>query len=160
MVYKHFRIQCISRVVLLGATITLFSHLLFQTAWYATTLIVASIALYQVFALIHYVEKTNRDLTRFLQSIKHSDFSQTFTAGGLGSSFDALNAAFAEVTDAFRRTRAEKEEHYRYLQTVVQHVGIGLISFGQDGEVELMKARFPQPPKVPAENRTAPKLKK
>jgi nitrogen fixation/metabolism regulation signal transduction histidine kinase len=32
----------------------------------------------------------------------------------------------------------EKEEHYRYLQTVVQHVGIGLIAFRPDGEVELI----------------------
>jgi len=138
MVYKNFRLQCIVRVLVLGATITLFSHLLVGTPWYATTLIVGSIALYQVYALIHYVEKTNRDLTRFLQSIRHSDFSQTFTGGGLGASFDALNAAFSEVTDAFRRTRAEKEEQVRYLQTVVQHVGIGLISFGSDGEVALM----------------------
>ncbi len=138
MIYKNFRLQCIARVLVLGATITLFSHLLVGTSWYATTLIVGSIALYQVYALIHYVEKTNRDLTRFLQSIRHSDFSQTFTGGGLGSSFDALNTAFSEVTDAFRRTRAEKEEQYRYLQTVVQHVGIGLLAFGPDGEVELM----------------------
>ena len=138
MVCKNFRLQCIVRVLVLGATITLFSHLLVGTPWYATTLIVGSIALYQVYALIHYVEKTNRDLTRFLQSIRHSDFSQTFTGGGLGASFDALNAAFSEVTDAFRRTRAEKEEQVRYLQTVVQHVGIGLISFGSDGEVALM----------------------
>lgn len=138
MVYKHFRIHCIGRVVLLGATIYLFLYLLSQTTWYATLLIVGSIAVYQIYALIHYVEKTNRDLTRFLQSIKHSDFSQTFTGGGLGSSFDALKAAFTEVLDEFRRARAEKEEQYRYLQTVVQHVGIGLISFRQNGEVELM----------------------
>ena len=138
MIYRNFRLQCIARVLVLGATITLFSHLLVGTAWYATTLIVGSIALYQIYALIHYVEKTNRDLTRFLLSIRHSDFSQTFTGGGLGASFDALNTAFSEVTDAFRRTRAEKEEQYRYLQTVVQHVGIGLLSFGSDGEVALM----------------------
>jgi two-component system nitrogen regulation sensor histidine kinase NtrY len=38
----------------------------------------------------------------------------------------------------FQQTRAEKEENYRYLQTVIQHVGIGLISFNQDGEVEFI----------------------
>ncbi|MFH1008389.1 MAG: ATP-binding protein [Candidatus Latescibacterota bacterium] len=140
MSYRHFRIQCIEHVVLLGATITILSHLLFRTTWYATSLIVGSIALYQLYALVRYVEQTNRQLTRFLQSIRHSDFSQTFTGGGLGSSFDSLHKAFAEVTDAFRQARAEKEEQYRYLQTVIQHVGIGLLVFGPDGEVALMNA--------------------
>ncbi|MCJ7681022.1 MAG: ATP-binding protein, partial [Candidatus Aminicenantes bacterium] len=36
------------------------------------------------------------------------------------------------------KARAEKEEHYRYLQTVVQHVAIGLIAFTPDGNVELI----------------------
>jgi signal transduction histidine kinase len=49
-----------------------------------------------------------------------------------------LKAAFNEVIEQFRRARSEKEEHFRYLQTVVQHVGIGLIAFGQDGEVSLL----------------------
>jgi nitrogen fixation/metabolism regulation signal transduction histidine kinase len=138
MVYRNFRLNCIIRVVLLGATIYLFFYLLLHTTLYATILIVASIILYQIYSLIHYIEKTNRDLTRFLQAIKHSDFSQSFTGSGLGSSFDALKAAFNEVIDEFRRARAEKEEHFRYLQTVVQHVGIGLIAFGQDGEVALI----------------------
>jgi nitrogen fixation/metabolism regulation signal transduction histidine kinase len=54
-----------------------------------------------------------------------------------GSSFEELSNAFSEVIDEFRKTRAEKEEHYRYLQIVVQHIGIGLLAFTQDGTVEL-----------------------
>jgi len=138
MAYKNFRIHCLARVILLGATIHLFFYLLAQTTLYATTLIVAALILYQIYALVVYVEKTNRDLIRFLQAIRYADFSQTFTGAGLGASFKELNAAFNEVIDQFRRTRAEKEEHYRYLQTVVQHVGIALISFKPDGAVGLM----------------------
>ncbi|OGG54324.1 MAG: histidine kinase [Candidatus Handelsmanbacteria bacterium RIFCSPLOWO2_12_FULL_64_10] len=138
MVSERFRAQCIVRALLLSATITLWVYLFFETSYYATLLIVGGIAVYQVYALIHYVEKTNRDLDRFLQAIRGADFSQTFTGKGLGASFDALKAAFNEVLNEFRRARAEKEEHYRYLQTVVQHVGIGLIAFQPDGDVELM----------------------
>jgi signal transduction histidine kinase len=84
------------------------------------------------------VERTNRDLTRFLQAIRYEDLSQTYSNSGIGSSYSDLKTAFTEVLDAFRRARAEKEEHYRYLQTVVQHVGIGLICFRPDGGVTLM----------------------
>ena len=138
MAYKNFRIHCIIRVLLLGASIYLFFYLLLQTTLYATIVIVGSIIVYQIYSLIHYVEKTNRDLTRFLEAIKHTDFSQTFTSTGLGSSFEPLKKAFNEVIEQFRRARSEKEEHFRYLQTVVQHVGIGLLAFGHDGEVILI----------------------
>lgn len=138
MVYKRFRLNCVLRVLLISATIYLLFYLLFQTQFYAATLIIAMLSVYQIYSLIHYVEKTNRDLARFLDAIKHSDFSQSFSGAGLGSSFDELKAAFTVVLDRFRKARAEKEEHYRYLQTVVQHVGIGLIAFRSDGDVELI----------------------
>jgi len=138
MVFNRFRINCIIRVIVLGATSWLFFYLLFRTSLYTALFILGALILYQIYSLIYYVEKTNRDLARFFQSIKYEDFSQTFKVEGYGSSFDSLKAAFSEVMNAFRKTRAEKEEHFRYLQTVVQHIGIGLIAFQPDGEVELI----------------------
>ena len=137
MVFKHFRVRCVFRVVLLATTISLVFYCVFQIQSYAVAILFVGIVFYQIYSLIHFVEKTNRDLARFLDSIKYSDFSQTFSGRGLGSSFDELKEAFNTVLNAFRRTRSEKEEHYRYLQTIVQHVGVGLISFHKDGQVEL-----------------------
>ena len=138
MVYKRFRINLTLRVILIGALFFLFFFLLFQTRLFAALFITGSFILYQIYSLIYYVNKTNRDLTRFFQSIKFQDFSQTFKDEGQGSSFADLRATYTEIINAFRKTRAEKEEHYRYLQTVVQHVGIGLIVFQTDGNVELI----------------------
>jgi nitrogen fixation/metabolism regulation signal transduction histidine kinase len=110
---------------------------------------VGGLILYQIYSLIRYVEKTNRDLTRFLESIQHADFSQTFSGNGLGSSFDKLKQAFNRVVDEFRRIRTEKEEHFRYLQTVVQHVGIGLVAFQENGNIELINTAAKRLLRVP-----------
>jgi signal transduction histidine kinase len=138
MAYNRFRLNCIIRVILLGITLLGFFFILFQTSLYAALFIVGVFIIYQTYALIHYVEKTNRDLTRFFTSIRYSDFSQTFKDAGLGPSFDGLRKAFTEVMNVFRKTRTEKEEHYRYLQTIVQHIGIGLIAYQPNGDVELI----------------------
>jgi signal transduction histidine kinase len=138
MVYNRFRLNCIIRVILLGFTILAFFFILFQTSLYAALFIIGVFIIYQTYALIHYVEKTNRDLTRFFTSIRYSDFSQTFKDVELGPTFDGLRKAFTEVMNVFRKTRTEKEEHYRYLQTVVQHIGIGLIAYQSNGDVELI----------------------
>jgi two-component system nitrogen regulation sensor histidine kinase NtrY len=138
MVYKNFRLMCILRVLFLGATFYLFFYLLTKTTLYAMSFITGVIIIYEIYSLIHYVERTNRDLTRFLDAIKYEDFSQTFIGAGFGSSFNDLKTAFNAVLAKFQDTRAEKEEHFRYLQTVVQHVGIGLITFQPNGDVALI----------------------
>ena len=151
MVYKRFRVVVLARVLLLSGTLYLFFYLIFTSrdTLYATIFILGFVIVYQTYTLVYYVEKTNRDLNRFLTTIKHEDFSQTFIGQGLGSSFDDLKKAFNEIIQKFHKTRAEKEEHHRYLQTVVQHVGIGLIAFQQDGKVELLNNAAKKLLKIP-----------
>lgn len=138
MAYKSFRVQCMARIILLGLTLTLFVILTQRTTLYATLTLVGLWVIYQTVALIQYVEKTNRQFVRFLQSIEYSDLSQSFTGRGFGQSIEELHQAFTRVMDAFRKVRTEREEQYRLLQTVVQHVGVGVIAFQPDGSVEVM----------------------
>ncbi|UCG61079.1 MAG: ATP-binding protein [Candidatus Zixiibacteriota bacterium] len=138
MVYRFFRLICIVRIVALSVTILLFFYLLSETTLYATIVVIGAAIIIQIAALIHYVEKTNRDLARFLMSIRYSDFSQSFTSPRRGSSFRELNEAFDEVIAQFHKARSEKEEHYRYLQTVVQHIGLSLIAYDAEGSVDLV----------------------
>jgi two-component system nitrogen regulation sensor histidine kinase NtrY len=109
-----------------------------HTSLYVTSFIIGLIIIIEIFSLIYFVEKTNRDLSRFLASIKYSDFSHSFSHSLKGKSFIELNQAFTEVVSEFQRARTEKEEQYRYLQTVVQHIGLGILSFDQEGEVDLI----------------------
>jgi nitrogen fixation/metabolism regulation signal transduction histidine kinase len=135
---KNFRINLIVRTFLLTASIFLFFYVHFNTGFLATLVILALLIIYQLFSLIRYIDATNKELSRFLHSIKYSDFLQTFVRQKLGSSFEELNKSFNEVMTEFQKTRAEKEEHFRFVQTVIQHVGVGLISFNQDGKVEFI----------------------
>ena len=73
----------------------------------------------------------------FLDSINYNDFTVTFSDNNPGSSFLALNKAFNNVMTEFRKSRVEKEEHYNYLQTIVQHISIGIIVFLPSGKVVL-----------------------
>jgi nitrogen fixation/metabolism regulation signal transduction histidine kinase len=136
--FRRFRVQVILRIFLLSATIFGFFYFIMATQLYTTILVTGFLILYQVFALIRCVEKTNQYLSRFFLAIKYGDFSQSFTGKELGGSFKELVTAFDEVMDKVRQTRSEKEEHYRYLQTIVRHVGIGLMAFKADGSVDLI----------------------
>ncbi len=99
------------------------------------------VIIFQHVELFRFVSQTNRKLTRFLESVKYSDFITGFTSDNkLGKSFKELNTAFTEVLDAFRKARSEKEEQGQYLNTVVQQVRTGILSFDSDGAVQLINA--------------------
>jgi len=138
MVSKNFRVLCLLRLLLLCLTLCGLFYLLVNTNFYATAVLLLALAVWQTYALFRYLDQANRNLARFLEAIRYADFSQSFNLGAGGSGMEHLRNSFSEVLEAFSRARAEKEEQYRYLQTVVQHVGVGLLCFQADGAVELV----------------------
>jgi len=137
MAYKNFRLLVILRILLICVSVFLLVYLVGQSRHTVTSVIIGMVIILQIFDLIRFVERTNKKLTQFLESIRHSDFSSSFTDHGRGKSFEKLNTAFNDVISEFKNTRAEKEEHFNYLQTVVQHVSIGIIAFRRDGKVDI-----------------------
>lgn len=141
MGFSDFRFKTGIRVILLGVTLWLFTYLLHRPELLITALLFGAIIIIQMVELINFVSQTNKKLTRFFESVKYGDFATGFTHDDkLGYSFKELNTALSEVLEAFRKTRSEKEEHWLYLQTVVEHVGTGLISFNEDGKVGFINA--------------------
>ncbi|MDN5203397.1 ATP-binding protein [Fulvivirgaceae bacterium BMA10] len=139
MDFKNFRVNIVVRVLLIILTIFLLANLVNDSN---DDLIVPSLItvllILQILSLIKFLEKTNRELAGFLNSIKYDDFSHTYPTTGSGSSMDMLYREFNKVMNKFREIRAEKEAHYHYLKTIVQHVGIGLITFNKEGEIQII----------------------
>ncbi|MEN8157854.1 MAG: ATP-binding protein [Bacteroidota bacterium] len=137
MVFKQFRYNIILRVLVLTATcLALFVTL--NSTFTITPLLVAGLIIYQVWSLIRYVDRTNRELASFLESIRYSEFTRSFTIGDSGSSFDELNTAFNDVIKDFQQVRSEREEHFHYLQSIVQNIDISILAYQRDGTVEMI----------------------
>ena len=137
MIYKNFRVNIIVRILLLAATVFLFFYSL-ETNYRITPFLIAVIIVLEVFSLFRYVDKTNRDLASFLESIRFSEFTRTFQMEGMGSSFELLNRAFNDVIKDFQEVRSEKEEHFHYLQSIVQNIDVSILAFRKDGTVEMI----------------------
>ncbi len=135
---KNIRFILALKVILLSLVISFGVFYYLQTESLPLVFITIIVAVIIFRSIFKQLDQTNNDLTRFLQSIKYSDFAQTFTHKKLGKSYDDLNDAFNEVLNQFRKTRSEKEEQNRYLQTVLRHVGVGLIAFDTTGKIEFI----------------------
>lgn len=138
---NDFRFRVAVRVVLVGSVMTLLVYMLNRPNMVFAAGLTMLILIAQLIELFNFTSQTNRKLTRFLESVKYSDFISGFTSDNkLGKSFRELNTAFNEVLEAFRKARSEKEEHWQYLNTVVQQVRTGILSFDADGNVQLINA--------------------
>ncbi len=137
MSFKNFRFNVVLRIIIIVASVILLNSIIRNNEFVISSIILIVLIILQIASLVKYVERTNKRLTSFLESIRHSDFVSTFSDHGLGKSFDDLNNAFNEVINEFKKTRAAKEEHFNYLQTVVQHISIGIIVFQQNGKVDI-----------------------
>lgn len=138
MLLTKFRLIILVRVIFIGINLLLLSYLVFDSNLPASVIVLSAAAAYQLYSLFRYVDRTNRDLAKFLSSIKYSDFTQIFSTENYGGTFKELGVEFNEIINRFQSTRKEKEESLRYLNAVIQHVGIGLFSYNSEGKIEFI----------------------
>lgn len=139
--FRDFRARVFLRVIFLGLTMALLSYMVGKPNMLFAAMLICVIIILQLSEIFRFVSQTNQKLTRFLESIRYSDFISGFTSDNkLGKTFKDLNIAFNEVLEAFRKARSEKEEHWQYLNTVVQQVRTGILSYGTEGNIQLMNA--------------------
>ncbi|EKB48977.1 hypothetical protein [Cecembia lonarensis] len=111
MGFKSFALGVLIRVILIALVAIFGAYLYLQHESVLQGVLFLWVLVLLSFNLISYVTVTNRKISRFLESIRYSDFSSSFTQdSNLGSSFKEMNMSFNEVIDAFKKTRAQKEE--------------------------------------------------
>jgi len=134
---SRFAAQLSIRIGALFATVVGLAYLIAATELVAVTVVVGALALLQVWMVIRFVHRTNRELSRLLDAIRYDDFQQSFTIGQLGPSFADLKGAFDDVMQRFRTARLEREAQRRYLEALVEHVPVAILAVHHDGVVEL-----------------------
>jgi len=150
MGFRSFAFGVIYRVVLLVLVAFIGITIYLNENSYLLSFILFVILLFQTYNLIEYGNTTNKKITRFLESIRYADFSSSFTKDSpLGKSFKEMNMSFNEVINAFKKTRAEKEEQMLFLQIMIQHINTGIISFDHTGKIGVINGAAKQLLKIP-----------
>ncbi|MEM6524746.1 MAG: HAMP domain-containing sensor histidine kinase, partial [Bacteroidota bacterium] len=134
----NFRWNILIRVTAIVALSITLAWVLVETNWFFTPLVVSATILIVAGNLVYYTERTNKDLTQFLLSIKQGGFTSSFKNQKRGGSQKGLSKAFNDVIHEFQKISIEKETQYLYLQTLNENIGVSIISFDENGNIELM----------------------
>jgi len=138
MAFNSFRFNVILRVVGLIITIFLQVTLFRESDPLFVQLVVLALLIYQVANLLRYIQRSNDSIISFLNSIKYDDLTgPTDGFQDKGEPMD-FKDEFIKATRHFKMIRQEKEAEFQYLKNILQHIGIGILTFRKkDGEVQL-----------------------
>ncbi len=136
MLYKKLFFQIILRVILITVNAILLAYIYFLDRYLASQINLLALLIIQGILLVHYLNKTNRELSNFFSSIMNNDSTIFFADQKNNRSYNKLHQKLNEVNKIIEQARIDKIGHYEYLKQVVDHVGIGILSFDENMEVQ------------------------
>ena len=138
MVYKRLYIQVIIRVVLLLSTCIVLAKIMFSTEYIHASIVVSIVLVVETLEIVRYLNRTNRRLAQFFSSLSDRASSLKFDGIESGSSFRDLSLRLEQISKLFQKERREKEAQHNYLNYLVEQIGVGIITFSDDGRIDLI----------------------
>ena len=130
---KNFRLNIFIRVALITALAIAIAIILSQRPSFFIPAGLALVLIGTIINLIIYIEKSNRDLTHLLLSIRQGAFTESFLSGKRGKKFEELSGALNDVVSEFARINLEKELHHQFLEALNENISVGILTFDDTG---------------------------
>jgi nitrogen fixation/metabolism regulation signal transduction histidine kinase len=100
-----------------------------------TNLVFLCVFLLSFFWLLRYLNKTNHDLNQFLQSIQFLDNIPVNKSSNFSQ--QQLQLTYHKIIDRIKDAWLEKESESQYFKYVLEEIGVGIISYDKQLNVEI-----------------------
>jgi len=141
MIYKYYHIWLILRIILLLVNIFFCGTAILMIGErdiFFLPLILVIVLVLQVFDFILYLNRSNREIARFINNLSHQDLSEKFETKSLGPPFKKLYKSLNNVVAELEKIKLEKEAQFNYLQIILSSIKIAIISVRDDDTITLV----------------------
>lgn len=135
---SRFRTGIALRTGLLFLSIVAVAWIIAYTQWYMTIILCIGVIIAEVALLIEFATQSSREVARFLDAISFDDTTQSFSGLLSDDAHQDLGRAMGRVLERLRIGRSERFEQAQYLQTLITHVPVALLTTDRDGRVQLL----------------------
>jgi two-component system, NtrC family, nitrogen regulation sensor histidine kinase NtrY len=140
MVLHKFFIHVLIRVTFIVLSCVVLGIVLqhLDRGYYYTLIGMIFLIALQTWLLVNQVNKTNTDLEKFISSVQDHDSSVRFQEETKSSSFRKLHDSMNHLNTIIQDVKIENERTSHFLQSLVEHVDIGLLSFDNNGKIGIV----------------------
>ncbi|UII23116.1 sensor histidine kinase [Fulvivirga ligni] len=139
---RNFRLKVIIRILIITCILALLIYYLLLEQKYLRSVYLVIFVAIALFEFIYFIDKTNRNFTSFLTALLQNDFTTTFSESGNSKSFNELHRTYNQITNKFRQINSEKEMHHLYLEALVEHISVGILSYDKNEKIHLINQAF------------------
>lgn len=140
MVYNRFFISIIFRIIFTFITGFGFLQLINEHNLLYVKLFLLLLTIFQIILLLQYINKINRKLSLFFDSVKTEDYNVVFTDDKSSGEFYELNIQLDKLSKHFKNVVLKREEQDEYFKAVIEHVGIGIFAFDSKGGIRFVNS--------------------
>ncbi|WP_158856970.1 sensor histidine kinase [Lunatibacter salilacus] len=133
-----YKIGLLGRILVFAATIFILAYSIVNESGVFVISLLIILVVAQIVFLLRYAESSFKKVRQFLNNIKLSNYSTVYPVKFDGTEIDDLHIEFNAILAKLREDQLEKEANYHYFRTVFQHLSIGLITFEEDGSIQIL----------------------
>lgn len=137
MSFKKFDLLIILQLVLIAASNFVIAWSIFQEHLKISTVYFILLLVLQVVFLFVFITRQNKEVLRFLEAMKYRDELSRLSEKSTRSSQREMRRLLNEIAESYSKVKIEKESEHLYFLNTIRHLNVGLISYDENGRVEL-----------------------
>ncbi len=141
MILKSHRLGIVARALTLALNAIMLGFFIAFSNIYPVWIVLALLFFYQIYDIIIFTDRTNKEVLKFLSAVKESDFSANFYTPHYGGTMSELTKELNKVIEIFRENKAEQEKFYRFLEKMVHQLNSGIVVFDTSGNPVLTNSK-------------------
>ena len=137
----NWRSPIVTRIAIL--VVTIFALAVITTGndkSYLLMLALLGAIVFQVKHIVKIMESSNENIASFLDAIEFDDLSASFKTTSQDPGVQKLHEKLNDALAKLRNSRKERDSEYQFFKNIVQHVGIGILTFKRDGSIQIINS--------------------
>ena len=133
---RNFTLGLVLRLLLLQAMLVAVGWTLLTPGLGATRILACALAIGAGYLVWHHVYRTNVEVARFIEALRHGDYSVHFDRGS-GSGFEQMGKAFDAAIRKLREERRIADDELGFLEALVNDVPVPLLTVTEGDRITL-----------------------
>src|ERR1041385_5481026 len=134
----NWRSPMFTRLAILAATVFAFGFILAKGFNFTVCIALLIAAIFQVKQLLEIFEQPHSNEHFSPDKIKFDETTQTFKTENSDHATKLFCSYLNESLNKLKFSRREKDSEHQFFKNIVQHVGIGILTFDEDGIIQII----------------------